>query len=142
MNRLIFRIHLVVLILSLSVIQVFGDNYRLIDPVNGGRYGKSPNDGPPFLRFTDTQQYYHIADNEYDNYQTAVSNVFSNWNNAGVVQFSSSPSSGLPLDVFYSSMGSPGIVNPGRAYPADNNYILDMNNSYIELNTYHDWYKN
>lgn len=59
----------------------------------------------------------------------------------GVVQFSSSQSSGLPLDVFYSSAGSPGIVNPGLAYPAYNNYILDMNDSYIKLNTFHDWHK-
>ena len=115
------------------------DIYRLLDPVSGGRYGKSPAAEPPFLGFGSIQQYYHIADDEYDSHSTAVSNVFSSWNNAGPVQFSSHQSSGLALDVFYSSDGYPGIVNPGVAYTDHDSYIIDASDSYVELNTYHDW---
>ena len=46
----------------------------------------------------------------------------------------------MALDVFYSSYGYPGIVNPGVAYTAHSSYIINTSNSYVELNTFHDWY--
>lgn len=128
---------------SLGATEAFGtDIYRLLDPVNGGRYGKSSSDGPPFFRFGSTEEYYHIVASKYNDYPGAVSGSFSSWNNAGSVQFSSSSSSGLPLETYYDNYGKsqyPYIVNPGVAYTAHSNYIINSSGSYVELNTYHDW---
>lgn len=139
MKRVNFFVHIVFTVFLLSPCVLGTDIYRLLDPVYGGRYGKSPEDDPPFLRFGTVQQYYHVADNEYNDYSNAVGNVFSNWNGAGSVQITSSDSSGLALDVFYSSYGFPGIVNPGLAYTAHNSYIISTSNSYVKFNTFHNW---
>jgi tetratricopeptide (TPR) repeat protein len=127
---------------TISATEAFGaDIYRLIDPINGGRYGKAPSDGPPFLRFGSIQQYYKIADSKYNNYLSAVNNSFASWNGAGSVHFSSS-SVGLQLLTYYDSYGKyqyPYIVNPGLTYTAFSSNIIDVGNSYVELNTYHTW---
>ncbi|HKJ81407.1 MAG TPA: right-handed parallel beta-helix repeat-containing protein, partial [Ignavibacteriaceae bacterium] len=144
MKRISFLPCLALAAVLFSSAQVFGtDIYRLLDPVYGGRYGKSPEAGPPFLRFGSIQQYYHIADAQYNNHSTAVGNVFSSWNSAGSVQFSSSQSSGLTLDTFWDDYGKtiyPYIVNPGVSYTSHSNYIINTSNSYVELNTFHDWF--
>ena len=117
------------------------DIFRLIDPEYGGRYGKSPSDGPPFLRFGSAQEYFHTSE-EYDDDSTAVSNVFSNWNSAGTVQFSSSQSSGLSIETFWDDYGNnqpPYIVNPGLAYPDHEDFIINTDDSWVQINTYHQW---
>jgi len=56
MKRMSFFVYLTFAVFLLTP-SVFGtDIYRLLDPIYGGRYGKSPEAGPPFLRFGSIQQ--------------------------------------------------------------------------------------
>ena len=115
MNRSAILTSFVLFFSFLFISLINGQNaYRLIDPIYGGRYGKSASAGPPFLRFGSTQQYYHTAASKYNAHTSAVSSSFNSWNNAGSVKYYSSSSSGLSLETFYSSYGAPDIVNPGK----------------------------
>jgi len=62
MKRTIIRSYFILILSFIYTLTLSGQNiYRLIDPINLGRYGKAPEDGPPFLRFGSAQQYYYIA---------------------------------------------------------------------------------
>ena len=107
------KFYLILAVIIMLTVTAYG--YRLIDPIYGGRYGKAPTDDPPFLRFGNTQQYYHIDASKYNDYTSAVNGSFSSWNDSGSVQFDTSSSSGLALETFYSKYGKddpPYIVNP------------------------------
>ncbi len=135
-NQIIF----ILIIIAFSSLLFATDIYNLLDPIYGGRYGKKPSDGPPFYKFGNTTQYYHIASAAYQNYTYDVTACFDEWNNAGSVEISSHISYGLSLLTFWSSDGYPGIVNPGSALTDDNNYIIDLSGSNIKLNTFHNWH--
>jgi hypothetical protein len=124
-----------------SVIQLNAtDIYRLIDPDYGGRYGKSPADGPPFLRFGDIQQYYFTFDFPQEHLND-VSASFSKWNNAASVQFSELSWTGVLVTTYedHYRYPDPPIVNPGATDLDDDNYIINAQDSRIRLNTHHEW---
>ncbi|HPG40791.1 MAG TPA: T9SS type A sorting domain-containing protein [bacterium] len=143
MKRLYFNLWVIVIVLIFcSFVQVFA--YRLINPISPtSPYGKSPQSGPPFLRFGSVNQNYHYVNSAYNNFTTNVESAFSSWNEAGTVTFDWDASAGLGLNTYYNDDRSDsGIVNPGEAGVGFYQKILDMEDSYIQLNTLHTWLNN
>ncbi len=124
-----------------GTLNVYGQNiFRLIDPHAetsfDRRYGKSPDDGPPFLYFGSTNQQYYIDHADYAGLESEVETAFISWNNSGPVQFTESSSSGVQVT---------GEFQPG-AGPAwawvwwnANTYELIPEISSIVLNTEFTW---
>ncbi len=109
--------------------------FSLLEPPDPGQYGMSPDNAPPFYKFCGTARYYHINSTEYNNYTSQVSNAFSSWNSTSDINFSSS-SSGVEIGTYEEVE-----TNPGQANVSLDNYKIFDNNSFIQLNTHHTWYK-
>lgn len=124
-----------ILILISVVISILNatDIYRLTDPTDTyERYGKSKQEGPPFLRFGNIQQYYHYDHGNYSIFTNDVAAVMSKWNNVGIVDFSYSLNQGIHLDAHWDDM------SPGGTQLSHVNNIINSS-TIIYLSTAYTW---
>lgn len=137
MKKLIKLNLFIVLMVCISV-PAWGQIFRPSDPLDWNRYGKSPSDGLPFLRFDSPNQQYYIGDSQLNSYLGEVSYAFSSWNNAGPVDFTSNATNGLEVTAEAKSIST----NGPAWYFIDfdvSSYVIDASKSNVVLNKNYIW---